>query len=119
MTDTLDAEPQQGTDDGRLPAGARIGAKYEIVGFLGEGGFGMVYDAVQHPIDRPVAIKVLSYADHKLRKRFLREATVCASLQHPAAVTVHDFGVTEDGAPYMVLEKLDGHDLEVEFVRAR
>ncbi len=105
-------------DSTDVDSAARVGSvlkdTYELVGFLGEGGFGSVYRGVQHPIDRSVAVKILDLPQRGARKRFLMEAKVVASLTHPAAVTIYDYGTTDDGCPFMVMEFLDGWDLEVE-----
>jgi serine/threonine protein kinase len=108
--ETLEAVDQESSDR----VGSVLKETYELVGFLGEGGFGSVYRGIQHPIERSVAVKILDLPQRGARKRFLREAKVVASLTHPAAVTIYDYGTTDDGCPFMVMEFLDGRDLEVE-----
>jgi serine/threonine protein kinase len=85
----------------------------EIVSTLGEGGMGVVYKAVQKPLGRTVALKVLSpqlAADPAFVERFTREAKALASLNHPNIVAIHDFGV-HDGVPYLLMEHVDGTPL--------
>lgn len=71
---------------------------------------GCVYRAVQTPLGRPVAVKVLSSfgGDPEFRQRFLLEASTSARLTHPHIVTVFDYGESESGDLYMVMELLDG-----------
>lgn len=87
----------------------RIG-RYEQIELLGEGGFGVVYRARDPVLERGVAIKTCTSGDLKVRRRFLREAKIAASLRHTNIVTVHDIGV-EQGMPYLVQELLGGEDL--------
>jgi TonB family protein len=84
--------------------------KYEVLGKIGEGGFGVVYKGRDPLLQRYVAIKTCNSGDEKLRRRFFREAQISAALHHPNIVTVHDLGV-QDGIPYLVQEFLDGEDL--------
>jgi len=73
---------------------------YRIERLLGQGGMGVVYEAVQLSLHRHVAIKVLTAGlsgDEEFRNRFRREAHLQAGFSHPRIVTVHDFGET-DGA---------------------
>ena len=85
----------------------------EIVETLGEGGMGVVYKAVQKPLGRTVALKVLSPAlssDPAFVERFTREARALAQLSHPNIVGIHDFGV-HDGVPFLVMDYVDGPSL--------
>jgi eukaryotic-like serine/threonine-protein kinase len=88
----------------------RLG-KYEIVGKIGVGGFGVVYKGVDPFIKRPVAIKTCSAEDVETRERFLREANIAGNLQHRNIVTVFEFGYHEE-TPYLVQEFLSGEDLD-------
>lgn len=92
-----------------LEALGKIG-KYEILGRIGEGGFGVVYKGRDAVLQRYVAVKTCSSSDEKLRRRFFREGQIAAGLQHPNITTVHDLGV-ERGVPYLVQEFLAGEDL--------
>jgi serine/threonine protein kinase len=90
-------------------------AHYRILSKLGEGGMGTVYVAEDTLLGRRVAIKSLkigSVPSHQsYRARFLREARAASRLNHPHIATVHDFGETEDGQPYLVMELIDGRSL--------
>ena len=80
--------------------------KYRLDSRLGGGGMGTVYRATHLLIDRPVALKVLSQrfvGDQTAQQRFRREARAAGRMQHPNAVTVTDFGATDDGYLYIVM----------------
>ncbi|MEM9016450.1 MAG: serine/threonine-protein kinase, partial [Verrucomicrobiota bacterium] len=87
---------------------------HEIQGLLGRGGMGAVYKGLQKSLDRAVAIKVLppemAEADPSFAARFEREAKAMARLEHANIVTIYDFGQTEAGHYYIVMEFVDGMD---------
>jgi serine/threonine-protein kinase len=85
--------------------------KYAIVGQIGTGGFGVVYEGRDPFLKRRVAIKTCNSEEPELRDRFFREAEIAGNLQHRNIVTVHDFGI-QDGVPYLVQEYLTGEDLD-------
>jgi len=93
----------------------RLLPQFEILELIGQGGMGAVYKARQPRLDRFVAIKLLPALPdddiHSFAERFEREARAMAQLNHPNIVTVHDFGETEDGLRYIVMEYVDGTDL--------
>lgn len=103
----LTPPPFSGTSPGAAPE--RLG-KYEVLGILGRGGFGVVHRARDPLLDREVAIKVVPAKDPEMRRRFLREGRIAARLQHPCVTAVHDLGVEEDRL-YLVQELLSGEDL--------
>lgn len=88
---------------------------YRILSKLGEGGMGTVYVAEDTVLGRRVAIKSLTISpvpgQRHFRTRFLREARAASLLNHPHIATVHDYGETEDGQPYLVMELVDGQSL--------
>jgi serine/threonine protein kinase len=88
-------------------------AHYDIIRCLGRGGMGTVFEAFDTRLFRPVAIKFMASslaASPKARSRFLREARVAASINHPNVVTIH--AVDEyDGRPYLVMEFVSGKTL--------
>jgi len=88
---------------------------YEIVKMLGRGGMGAVYMGRQVNLDRAVAIKILSNAleeaDAGFVERFQNEARAMAKLEHPGIVAVHDFGETDNGLLYIVMQYVDGTDV--------
>lgn len=94
--------------------GHTLDEKYLLEDRLGIGGMGTVYRARHLLIDRPVAVKVLNprfVEDEAARTRFRREAKACGRLQHMNAVTVTDFGTSQDGYVYLVMELLEGRTL--------
>ena len=88
--------------------------RYEILRVIGEGGTGRVYEAQQKRVHRRVAIKVLHnhwITDPKLVKRFKQEAFTASQLRHPNTVMIIDYGETETGDLYIVMELLKGQSL--------
>ena len=86
--------------------------KYEIIEKIGVGGFGTVYRGRDPYIKRTVAIKTCQSDEDELRKRFFREAEFAGNLHHRNITTIYDFGLTDDGLPYIVQEFLTGEDLD-------
>ena len=88
--------------------------KYELLGELGRGAFGVVYRARDPIINRMVALKTMSayVADNPdLLQRFYREAQSAGSLQHPNIVTIYDMG-DQSGTPFIAMELIDGQNLD-------
>ena len=86
----------------------------EILELLGHGGMGAVYKARQKQLDRLVALKILPPQigeTEAFAERFTREARSLAKLNHPHIVSVHDFGHTDAGLYYFIMEFVDGTDL--------
>jgi len=88
--------------------------KYDVKRRIGEGGMGLVYEAVHNVIEKRVAIKVLR-EDFSRRaevvERFRQEAKSASRIGHEHIVDISDFGETPQGASYFVMEYLDGEDL--------
>ena len=92
----------------------QIPRRYAIRGELGRGGMGTVYDAHDEELDRGVAIKMMHrelMSSDEAVARFKREARAAAGFSHPNVVTVYDFGVTDSGCAYLVMELLAGATL--------
>jgi serine/threonine protein kinase len=95
--------------------GTLLDGKYTIKRELGAGGMGKVYEAQHAHIGRRVAIKFLlpEYAAHpEIVRRFENEARAAGSLEHENIAAVLDFGQTDEGARYLVMEFLAGQDCE-------
>ncbi len=94
--------------------GRTIAHRYKIHGLLGEGGMGAVYEAEHLSIGRRVALKRLHpelAVDAHAVHRFQREARAAGSTGHENIVDILDLGFAEDGAPYLVMELLEGESL--------
>ena len=112
---------------GQYPEGAVLDGNYVILGLLGRGGIASVYKALQTDLDRPVALKCITYTSDNQRivdnlaRRLAKEARAAARIRHRNIVTVHAFrsetpwqigdrqGTTPQ--PFMVMELLEGHTL--------
>src|SRR5262245_3931711 len=98
---------------GTLPAGFQFGA-YVIGSCIGRGGMARIYRAEHRVLHKPVALKVMESALLERpdgRPRFLREGQAAAAVKHPNVVDIADVGVWQ-GVPYLVMELLEGWDLE-------
>lgn len=103
----------------RFQEGHLVG-RYRIVRLIGEGGMGAVYEAIHPGLKKRVAVKVLLpriAESQEARVRFLREGEAASRINHPHVVSVFDVG-EDDGAPYLVMEYLEGQTLDV-FLAAR
>lgn len=95
--------------------GRVVAGKYELLKTIGVGGMGAVFEARHQLTDRRVAVKLIhtNLAGNRAHvSRFMREARAASEIGHAAIVDVLDAGTTEDGLVYMVLELLQGEDLE-------
>jgi len=97
--------------------GSILLGKYRVTRVLGEGGMGVVLEAVHLELDQNVAIKLLaphSGREAEMLARFRNEARITARLPAEHVVRALDAGLTEEGQPYLVLELLAGRDLDAE-----
>jgi eukaryotic-like serine/threonine-protein kinase len=95
--------------------GTTLAGKYRIEEHISDGGMGTVYRATHVLMDKTVAIKVLHpslAADDKIVQRFTREAKASSRISHPHALNVTDFGESEDGVVFLVMEYLRGETLK-------
>jgi serine/threonine-protein kinase len=104
-----------------ISAGRTIGDRFEIVDVLGEGGTGVVYDALRLPSREPVALKVIHnhlLTDKQIRGRFTREAAILRRLEGPHLCAILEFGEVPDprhenvSLLYMALPKIEGPALD-------
>jgi eukaryotic-like serine/threonine-protein kinase len=108
------------TDKGaETPASGLIGTTlegaYRITRLIAEGGMSAVYEAVQLRLNQRLAVKVMARelsSNQEALRRFQREADITSRLRHPHLVTVMDFGTAPAGQPYLVMEYLEGIDLD-------
>ena len=109
LTFPTEEEPSGADFTGRV-----INGRYRVHAKIGEGGMGTVYAAEHVEIGKGVAIKVLHprySTEQELVERFRREARAASRIGHPNIIDVIDFGSTDDGCAYFVMELLDGIDL--------
>jgi serine/threonine protein kinase len=103
-----------------LPSpGTLLSDRYRLLDELGRGGMGVVFRAEHTLLGRLVAIKVLSSHGAEFLERFKREARLLARIDHPGVCGVMDFGVTPEGAFFLVMEFLDGMTLDRVLLRDR
>ena len=101
-----------------VPPGGSIG-KYRLVRLIGRGGMGLVYEAVHPELRKRVAIKTLLpeiAAQPEPLGRFLKEGEAASRIKHPNVVNILDVG-THEGAPFLVMEYLEGESLSARFAR--
>ena len=109
--------PAEQTDENDPLIGSTVGGRFRILGVLGEGGMGRVYNGEQQmgTSVRKVAVKTLlaQFAkDPQVVARFMRECGTVSELEHPNTIKVHDFGQTPSGELYIAMELLTGASLE-------
>ena len=97
-----------------LPIGSVIAGKYRVDGILGSGGMGVVLSATNLDLDAPVAIKVVREElanNDEVVSRMVQEARCAARMHGAHMVRVLDVARLDTGAPYIVMEHLEGRDL--------
>jgi serine/threonine-protein kinase len=95
--------------------GSILAGKFRVERVLGQGGMGVVLAATQLPIDEPVALKLMHHtlaSDHDLVTRFQREAKAARKIKSEHVVRILDVGALENGTPFLVMEYLEGRDLD-------
>ncbi len=100
--------------------GRIIGDKYRVLGLLGEGGMGAVYEAEHTTIGRPVAVKVLHPKNAQNKdavSRMHHEARVVGTIGHPNICEIYDIGRLDDASPYLVMERLYGETVAERLLR--
>jgi len=113
-------ESASSTPDDELAIPARIGA-YAVRREIGRGGMGVVLEAIEEPLGRRVALKVLpphALESPQARARFRREAELAARLDHPGIATVYATGVADD-RPWIAMRFVEGRTLAQAIAQAR
>ena len=99
-----------------LPSSSTKVGAYRIVRELGRGGMGTVYlaERADEQFEQRVAVKLIQRGldDEHVRRRFLSERSILASLQHPSIARLYDGGHTDDGRPFLVMEYVDGRPID-------
>jgi len=101
-------------DEGDMSPGDHVTPAVRLVSRIGEGGMGSVWVAEDLAAGGPVAVKTLSprhLRDPELRQRFKQEAHILARIESPHVVEVLEYGETDSGVPYIVMELLHGETL--------
>jgi serine/threonine protein kinase len=109
----VDAAALQAANDSLV--GQTLAGKYSIEELIKSGGMGSVYRGKHVLMDKTVAVKVLRPSlavDDVVVARFSREAKAASRISHPHAVSVTDFGESENGVVFLVMEYLDGQTLK-------
>ena len=103
-----------------LEPGATFGG-YRVESLIGRGGMGVVYQATDLSLERPVALKLIApelAEDKHFRERFLREPRLAASLDHPNVIPIYEAG-ERDGQLYLAMRYVEGEDLKTLLKRER
>jgi len=107
-------ESESASPEGGSRIGSIVSGRYKIQQLLGEGGMGAVYLAEHTHMKKRVALKLLHpemSSNAEVSARFEREAMAAAHIEHPNVAAATDFGKTEDGAFFLVLEYVEGESL--------
>jgi serine/threonine-protein kinase len=94
--------------------GVVLPRRYRIIELLGRGSMSVVYKGTYEPLDQLVAVKILKshlVSDPHQIKRFQQEIKTAGSLSHPNIIGILDFGVTDQGVPYLIMEYLAGKSI--------
>ncbi len=97
-----------------------VGGRYEVLELLGQGGMGAVYKVNHQALNKIFALKALNpgvMTDEKALRRFDAEAKAVGNLSSPYLIQVHDYGLTDTGTPYLVLDYVEGTNLADEIKR--
>lgn len=110
-SDSSDSQIAIKEDSESIP---RFSSDFEVVKLIGKGGMGRVFEVKDLANDRVIAVKVLNASltnDKAALKRFEQEAKSASGLKHPNLGATYDYGTTEDGEPYIVLDYYEGKSL--------
>ncbi len=112
----LSEHPDGADDDAEALVGTTVGS-YRLTGLLGSGGMGTVFSAerADDAYEKDVAVKLLRQSVNTpvVAERFRQERQILASLSHPGIAQMLDGGVTDDGRPFLVMERVDGAPIDV------
>ncbi len=103
------------TSPSSFVVGQLLDGKYEILSFLGKGGMGSVYRVKHVHLGVELALKALDatrIGDSNSSRRFQNEGKAAFSLKHPGLVKVHDYGILENGHPFLVMDLVKGKTLQ-------
>jgi serine/threonine-protein kinase len=109
--DDPDDSPQQAAQE---LIGTILANRYEVISFIGSGGMSFVYMVRNRALDQVLALKMMQprlRRDQEMIRRFKQEAQAVSSLDHPNVVAIHDFGVTDEGRFFLVMDYVPGVSL--------
>lgn len=86
--------------------------RYKPIALIGHGGFGTIYRCHDRLLNKTIALKMMRHLTPQQLVSFQQEARATSRLTHPNIVQVYDFGATENGAPFMTMEYVDGISLD-------
>ncbi len=112
--ETSDSSLTQATDPHSSLIGVTLVGRYQVIRKIGQGGMGAVYEALHLSIGKRVAVKVLleKFAKREaIIARLEQEARLATSIRHQHIIDINDFGNTEDGQTFVVMELLEGESL--------
>jgi serine/threonine protein kinase len=115
-------QPKGPATSAGLLVGATVAGRYQVTGVIAAGGMGVVYEAVQRPLGRRVAVKCLhpKYAqDTVALARFQQEAVLVGSFGHANIIEIFDMGWLDDGTPFLVMELLEGETVSARLHREK
>jgi diguanylate cyclase (GGDEF)-like protein len=95
--------------------GQVLSGRFEVIEHIASGGMGSVFKAIQRPLNRIVAIKVMDHVDdhaEEFQRRFFLEASMCARLNHPNIVRIFDYGCHDNSVFFIAMEFLEGQTLK-------
>lgn len=118
MSSRPDCETKNEGEPGTFPGvGDVLEGRYELLRLIGQGGMGTVFQSRHLRLERDVAIKLMHRSlavDSAFARRFEREVRITKDLVHVNSVRIYDFGVTDAGVMYLVMELLEGKELTEE-----
>jgi tRNA A-37 threonylcarbamoyl transferase component Bud32 len=124
--ETVETCPNDGSPVSKVAGDSLVGTvlaeRYQILSVLGRGGMSSVYKAQHLSLPKMYAIKLMHshlMDDVSQIKRFRHEAEAASLLSHPNLISVHDFGITAEGQPYIVMDYIDGEMLEDVIAKGR
>lgn len=110
-TDELSIRPEGLDSTGQFS----LPDRYQLGAMIARGGMGTVYSAYDRQLQREIAIKVMGGGagrNAELASRFVNEAQICARLQHPGIVPLHDLAYARDGRPFITMKRVQGQTLQ-------
>lgn len=110
-------KPSPSQDRVKALIGKIVGGRYEVVSLLGHGGMSTVYLVKQILMKKVMALKMMQAhlaTNEKSMQRFQQEAMAASKLEHRNIISIHDFGITEEDDPYLVMDYLQGTTLSDE-----